>query len=112
MWRSPGRAVPRHHLPRRRLPLLWSIPSVAALLATSLVVPAAAQTTPPYKDPSQPVSVRVNDLLSRMTLDEKIGQMTQAERGALQPQSDLATFRIGSVLSGGGSAPSPNNATG
>lgn len=33
-----------------------------------------------YKDPKQPVSVRVKDLLSRMTLAEKIGQMTQIER--------------------------------
>jgi hypothetical protein len=33
-----------------------------------------------YKDPSQPVNARVEDLLSRMTLEEKIGQMTQIER--------------------------------
>jgi hypothetical protein len=33
-----------------------------------------------YKDPKQPVSVRVKDLLGRMTLAEKIGQMTQIER--------------------------------
>jgi beta-glucosidase len=78
--------------------------ALALLLATSVAAAtptAAAQTQPPYKDPSQPVSTRVNDLLGRMSLDDKIGQMTQAERTALQPQSDLATFRIGSVLSGG-----------
>ncbi|KAJ7526914.1 hypothetical protein O6H91_16G027700 [Diphasiastrum complanatum] len=33
-----------------------------------------------YKDPSQPVEARVKDLLGRMTLKEKIGQMTQIER--------------------------------
>lgn len=33
-----------------------------------------------YKDPYRPVDVRVNDLLNRMTLAEKIGQMTQIER--------------------------------
>lgn len=33
-----------------------------------------------YKDPKQPVAVRVEDLLSRMTLEEKIGQMVQIER--------------------------------
>ncbi len=32
-------------------------------------------TQPLYKDPSQPIEVRVNDLLKRMTLDEKIDQM-------------------------------------
>lgn len=33
-----------------------------------------------YKDPNQPVAVRVEDLLSRMTLEEKIGQMVQIDR--------------------------------
>jgi beta-glucosidase len=53
---------------------------------------------------------RVDDLLSRMTLDEKLGQMTQAERGSVST-SDITTYRLGSILSGGGSSPSPNNAT-
>ncbi|MFC7761770.1 hypothetical protein ACFQY4_29795 [Catellatospora bangladeshensis] len=34
----------------------------------------------PYLDASRPVAERVDDLLGRMTLDEKLGQMTQAER--------------------------------
>lgn len=33
-----------------------------------------------YKDPKQPPTVRINDLLNRMTLAEKIGQMAQIER--------------------------------
>ena len=33
-----------------------------------------------YKDPKQPISARIKDLMSRMTLEEKIGQMTQIER--------------------------------
>lgn len=33
-----------------------------------------------YKDPKQPLNVRIDDLLSRMTLAEKIGQMSQIER--------------------------------
>jgi beta-glucosidase len=45
-----------------------------------------------------------------MSLDEKIGQMTQAERADVST-SDVTNFRLGSVLSGGGSAPSPNTAT-
>jgi hypothetical protein len=35
---------------------------------------------PKYKDPKQPIGARVEDLLARMTLAEKIGQMTQIER--------------------------------
>ncbi|WP_233358985.1 glycoside hydrolase family 3 N-terminal domain-containing protein [Thermomonospora amylolytica] len=91
--------------------------TVVSAVPSSAVVPgrAAAQVhartaAPPYQDPSLPVRDRVEDLLARMSLDDKVGQMTQAERGALDPVSDLATYRIGSVLSGGGSAPSPNNA--
>ncbi|MFF0306255.1 glycoside hydrolase family 3 N-terminal domain-containing protein [Streptosporangium sp. NPDC004379] len=63
----------------------------------------------PYRDPSLPVATRVADLLSRMTLDEKIGQMTQAERASVTA-ADITAYRLGSLLSGGGSAPSPNNA--
>src|SRR6266850_8589097 len=37
------------------------------------------QATPPaYKDPSLPVDKRVDDLVSRMTLDEKVSQMMNA----------------------------------
>jgi beta-glucosidase len=32
-----------------------------------------------YEDPSQPVAIRVNDLLKRMALDEKIGQLWQSD---------------------------------
>uniref|UniRef100_A0A0D9ZD60 Beta-glucosidase n=1 Tax=Oryza glumipatula TaxID=40148 RepID=A0A0D9ZD60_9ORYZ len=59
-----------------------------------------------YKDPKQPVSVRVKDLLGRMTLAEKIGQMTQIERENATAEQ-IAKYFIGSVLSGGGSVPAP-----
>ncbi|MFF1815958.1 glycoside hydrolase family 3 N-terminal domain-containing protein [Kribbella sp. NPDC058245] len=62
----------------------------------------------PYLNPKLPVQKRVDDLLSRMTLAEKIGQMTQAERNALKSRSDISTYALGSLLSGGGSVPSPN----
>ena len=50
------------------------------------------------------------DCLSKMTLDEKIGQMTQASKGALTTQSDITTYFLGSLLSGGGEG--PNGASG
>jgi beta-glucosidase len=61
-----------------------------------------------YRDPAAPTEDRVADLLSRMTVDEKIGQMTQAERTALIRDEHIAAFSLGSLLSGGNSAPSPN----
>ncbi|MFI7124907.1 glycoside hydrolase family 3 N-terminal domain-containing protein [Nonomuraea sp. NPDC050153] len=87
----------------------WAIKAAVPLLvAAGLVVPRALAA--PYQDPSLPVPTRVADLMSRMTLDEKLGQMTQAERGSVG-NSDVTAYRLGSVLSGGGSAPSPNTAT-
>ena len=62
----------------------------------------------PYLNPSLPVAQRVADLMSRMTLAEKIGEMTQAERADLTHQSDITTYALGSILSGGGSTPTPN----
>ncbi|HET7504933.1 MAG TPA: glycoside hydrolase family 3 N-terminal domain-containing protein [Kofleriaceae bacterium] len=82
------------------------------LAITPLLLPATATAQGlPYQDPSLPIPTRVSDLMSRMTLDEKIGQMTQAERTSIST-SQITQFRIGSILSGGGSAPSPNTATG
>ena len=89
--------------------------AVAAAVALALVVvtapsaPAGAAEILPYEDASLPVRERVADLLSQMTPEEKIGQMTQAERGAVTDDPSLITeLNLGSVLSGGGSTPTPN----
>lgn len=60
-----------------------------------------------YTDPSHPVEARVEDLLKRMTLDEKIGQMTQVEKDSIKP-GDITKYYIGSILSGGGGSPAEN----
>jgi beta-glucosidase len=84
---------------------------VLAMVAVGLTATPGRTAGPyPYQDPTLPVATRVSDLLSRMTLDEKLGQMTQAERSAVT-NADITTYRLGSLLSGGGSAPSPNTAT-
>ena len=49
----------------------------------------------------------LDDLLARMTLDEKLGQMTQPEKNSVKP-GDVARLGLGSVLSGGGGNPDPN----
>lgn len=67
---------------------------------------AMGETYMKYKDQRQPVEVRVEDLLSRMTLEEKIGQMTQIDR-SVASFDVVKTYSIGSVLSGGDSAPFP-----
>ncbi|KAI9117820.1 hypothetical protein K1719_011235 [Acacia pycnantha] len=57
-----------------------------------------------YKNPNAPTEARVKDLLSRMSLKEKIGQMTQIERSVATP-SAIKDFGIGSVFSGPGNGP-------
>jgi beta-glucosidase len=69
----------------------------------------SAPIEPIYKDAGAPIEARVADLLGRMTLDEKLGQMTQVDRRYIKDESDLATYGLGSLLSGGGSAPTPND---
>jgi beta-glucosidase len=49
----------------------------------------------------------VDDLLARMTLPEKIGQLVMAERASTTPD-DVRTHHLGAVLSGGGSVPGAN----
>jgi beta-glucosidase len=63
----------------------------------------------PWMDSSLKPRARAELLLAAMTLEEKVGQMTQAERGAVTGDPSLVTtWRLGSVLSGGGSVPTPN----
>lgn len=49
-----------------------------------------------YKNPDAPVEARVQDLLSRMTLPEKIGQMTQIER-VVTTHPVITDFFIGNI---------------
>ncbi|BCM92925.1 beta-glucosidase BoGH3B [Abditibacteriota bacterium] len=52
---------------------------------------------------------QVKALLARMTLEEKVGQMVQAEQSALKGISDIETYFLGSLLSGGNSDPKGGN---
>ena len=58
-------------------------------------------------DKTMASSSAVAALLSNMTLEEKVGQMTQVEKNSLAP-ADVTRSFIGSVLSGGGGYPTPN----
>ena len=53
------------------------------------------------------MSARIDELVGAMTLDEKIGQITQVDRSAITSE-EVAELGIGSILSGGGGNPDPN----
>ena len=71
-------------------------------VSTSTELPTASLTSTPskllYKDPSQPVEGRVEDLLARMTLDEKIAQMVQPIQNDTSA-GDVEAFSLGAMLS-------------
>ena len=50
----------------------------------------------------------ISDLVSSMTLKEKIGQMTQVDYRYLQDVTDINKYFLGSILSGGGATPPTN----
>ena len=98
--------------------------ATAAGLATAVSAPASATGTSPraeggvpthglpYENPRLPVAARVKDLLGRMTLEEKVGQMTQTERYQVYDDTTpITTWHLGSLLSGGGSTPTDNTPT-
>jgi len=74
------------------------ISGFAAFLAA---LAACAQST-------ESPDARADALLKQMTLEEKIGQMVQADCLALTKKADVANYFLGSVLSGGDSDPSDN----
>ena len=80
----------------------------ARLLATALVsCPAlAGGASPAWLTAHDPA---IKQLLSRMTLAEKVGQMTQPDLPAIKDLSDIESLFLGSILSGGGSDPKTGN---
>ncbi len=77
---------------------------VAALFSLAFAALAGA--------PSAADDQRARALLAQMTLDEKIGQMTQVDCLALSNRADVRNYFLGSVLSGGGHAPARPDAQG
>ena len=61
-----------------------------------------------YMDATQDIETRIEALLAQMTLEEKIGQMLQPEQAYITAD-EVTEYGVGSVLSGGGSAPSTGN---
>ena len=54
------------------------------------------------------INKKVDEIIEMMNIDEKIGQMTQIDQRFLDTITDISTYSIGSLLSGGGSHPEIN----
>lgn len=101
----------------------WYLHLLSAMVATAMPMLAVAQgqnggqgtgdtqyqienwpsiSSPIPKDAA--LEKRITELLSKMTLEEKVGQLMQAEIQHVSPE-DVREYRLGSVLNGGGSMP-------
>ncbi len=86
-------------------------------LAMKDVKPCVKPQSPPsvmhtQSDISWPTSAcrqKAAELLSKMTLEQKVAQMVQPDRMQLQNEHDIGTFGLGSVLNGGSSDPNTGN---
>jgi beta-glucosidase len=95
---------------RNRTPGRWTgvvRPAFRLLAVAGLIVHILSTAGSVLPAPSAQAAACTSpaNCLSMMTLAEKIGQMTQANKNALTATSDIATFALGSILSGGGEGP-------
>src|SRR5215212_1225603 len=90
--------------PRRKFPAAFQLAVIAGLVFQLL------GSTPPVQA-AVGACTSTADCLSKMTLDEKIGQMTQANKNSLTSPSDITTYALGSLLSGGGEGPNGSGGT-
>lgn len=79
---------------RKKRTLAFSL-CFAIFVSISLPIVNSQEKPPDYKNPRLPVERRVADLLSRMTIEEKIAQLTclWGNRPQANPQTDFATDR-------------------
>jgi beta-glucosidase len=120
----------------RRISTAVVILLAALVIATLAVTAAPGAGRPLYLNPHASISARVNDLLHRMTLEEKVGQMDQIVIGKLRDttspadgdcdnaggnndplqttclQRVLIDYKTGSILSGGTDNPANNTGRG
>ncbi|KAK7844110.1 hypothetical protein CFP56_011579 [Quercus suber] len=71
----------------KNIPIKVLIFMLSPIYSTGSVVIVEEDMNCIYRDPNEPVEARIRDLLSRMTLKEKVGQMTQIERRVATPDA-------------------------
>jgi len=98
---------------RNRWLLLLALVSLLIALVAVEQFAFSRNQTPRYEDASFPAASRVDDLLGRMTLAEKVGQLAQVHVAKLNTEIVIdKVFKqeaVGSILSGGGESPGPGS---
>ena len=79
-----------------------------AILSTAVVVLcySALAASPPWLTANDD---KIKAIVEKMTLAEKVGQMTQPDSGSVKDLDDITTLALGSMLSGGSSDPESGN---
>jgi len=72
-------------------------------VTSALILCLGIEQAPAFSEPND--APYVESLLAQMSLDEKVGQMTQVDTHALEDRADIQRYSLGSVLSGGNSDP-------
>ena len=98
-------------------PAAWAeAPQTPAPAAAETIAPVASGTANPsiwpayeYPVPTRPEQeTRIAALMARMTIEEKVGQLVQADLCCVTPD-DFRTYKLGSLLVGGNSGPNGND---
>ena len=96
---------------KKKIFLIISLLVVATSIFIFLKSPATDEnsnchkTNLPYQDQTLPIDKRVTDLMDRMTVAEKIGQMVLVEKNSIHDLHDITKYNLGALLSGGGAGP-------
>jgi len=109
------------HIPRRQMGywilavlitagaiFVWSTASQRSAKVVDVCNPSCVPEDALYRQADVPVEQRIEDLLSRMTEAEKIGQLALVERNSIHDPDDITRYGLGAILSGSGSSPEPN----
>jgi beta-glucosidase len=91
-----------------------ALPVAPTVIAATNPAPAIHPQRWPELAPALPrdeaLEARVGELLARMTPEQKVGQLIQADIGSVTP-NDLRHYPLGSILNGGNSAPGDDKLT-
>ena len=102
--------MPRTTVTRAPNRLARSMGVVLTACATFVIAGSVSRHMSAHAKPSlASLDRQVNAVLATMTLDEKVGQMTQAEQDKLKDVGDIQKYFLGSLLSGGSSDPAAGN---